>query len=85
MFATGLLRQKGGVLCQRGGVLRRRGGFGLTWKLERHETPDPVRSSAVNSRFHSVRQQANRHDQHKLTENTALVVLVWLVLHAAPA
>jgi hypothetical protein len=27
---------------------------------ERHETPDPVRSDAVNSRFHGVRQQADR-------------------------
>jgi hypothetical protein len=29
-------------------------------QLERHETPDPVRSDAVNSRFHGVRQQADR-------------------------
>jgi hypothetical protein len=27
---------------------------------ERHETPDPVRPDAVNSRFHGVRQQADR-------------------------
>jgi hypothetical protein len=26
---------------------------------ERHETPDPRRSNALNSRFHSVRHKAN--------------------------
>ena len=28
-------------------------------QLERHETPDPVRSDAVDSRFHGVQQQAD--------------------------
>jgi hypothetical protein len=44
--------------------------------LERNETPDPVRSSAVNPRFHYVRQQADRHDQRKLVGNLVLVVLM---------
>jgi hypothetical protein len=41
--------------------------------MERHETPDPVRSYAVNSRFHGVRHQADLHDQHQLIGNTVLV------------
>jgi hypothetical protein len=44
--------------------------------MEPHETPDPVRSDAVNSRFHCVRQLTDSHDQHKLTGNTALVMLM---------
>jgi hypothetical protein len=35
-------------------------------QLERHETPDPVRSDALDSRFHCVRQQADRHDRYQL-------------------
>src|SRR6185437_5003257 len=31
-------------------------GLGAPAQPERHETPDPVRSSAVESRFHGVRQ-----------------------------
>jgi hypothetical protein len=34
-------------------------------QLERHETPDPVRSHAVNPGFQCVRQQADRHDRHE--------------------
>jgi hypothetical protein len=44
--------------------------------LERNETPDPVRSGAVNPRFHCVRQWIELHDQLKLTENAVLVVLM---------
>jgi hypothetical protein len=29
-------------------------------QLERHETPDPVRFNAMESRIHGVRQQADR-------------------------
>jgi hypothetical protein len=36
---------------------------------ERHETPDPVRSSAVEPRFHGVRQRTELHDE--LTLNRA--------------
>jgi hypothetical protein len=43
---------------------------------ERHETPDPVRSDAVNFLFQGVRQQADRLDQRKLTGNAVLVVLM---------
>jgi hypothetical protein len=43
---------------------------------ERHETPDPVRPDAVNPRFHGVRHLADLHDQHTLTGNTVLVVLM---------
>src|SRR6185437_4361169 len=32
---------------------------GWPGELERHETPDPARSDAVNSRFHGVRRQAD--------------------------
>jgi hypothetical protein len=49
---------------------------------ERHETPDPARPDAVNSRFQrvqqasvGVRQQADRHYQRKLTGNAVLTVL----------
>ena len=35
--------------------------------VERHETPDPVRSDAVEPRFHCVRQRTDLHDQHKLS------------------
>jgi uncharacterized protein len=45
-------------------------------QLERNETPDPVRSDAVNPRFHCVRQQTDRHDQHELTEHTLLMILM---------
>jgi hypothetical protein len=38
-----------------------------------------VRSNAVDRRFHGVRQQADRHDQKKLTGLTVLVVLVVLM------
>jgi hypothetical protein len=41
-----------------------------------NETPDPVRPDAVNSRFHGVRQQADRHDQLRLIGTTVLVVLM---------
>jgi hypothetical protein len=51
-------------------------GPGAPRQLERHETPDPVRSHAVNFRFHGVRQQADLHDQLKLAGNTVLVVLM---------
>ena len=43
------------------------------------ETPDPVRSDAVDSRFHGVRHQANLHDQHQLLRHTVLVVLAVLM------
>jgi hypothetical protein len=43
---------------------------------ERHETPDPVRSSAVDPGFHCVREQADLHDQLKLTGTTVLVMLM---------
>src|SRR5690348_10219451 len=33
---------------------------GAPGPLERHETPDPVRSNAVESRFHGVRPDAGR-------------------------
>jgi hypothetical protein len=33
--------------------------------MERHETPDPVRFNALESRFHCVRQRADLHDQYK--------------------
>jgi hypothetical protein len=45
-------------------------------QLERHETPDPVRSSAVEPRFHCVRQQTELHDELTLTGHTELVVLM---------
>jgi hypothetical protein len=49
-------------------------------QLERHETPDPVRSDAVESRFHGVRlafgSEADLHDQCKPTGNSVLVVLM---------
>jgi hypothetical protein len=45
-------------------------------QLERHETPDPVRSDAVDVRFHRVRQRTDRHHQRKLTEISVLVVLM---------
>jgi hypothetical protein len=32
-------------------------------ELQRHETPDPVRSNAVEVRFHRVRQWTGLHDQ----------------------
>jgi hypothetical protein len=41
-----------------------------------NETSDPVRPDAVNPRFHGVRQQADRHDQLKLTVTTVLMVLM---------
>ena len=41
---------------------------------ERHETPDQVRSNAMNVRFQGVRPQTNRHDQPKLAKLTRLVV-----------
>ena len=41
--------------------------------MERHETPDPVRSDAVNPRFHCVRQQADRHAER-------LGITVWNTL-----
>jgi hypothetical protein len=41
-----------------------------------NETPDPVRPDAVDPRFHGVRQQADRHDQLKLTGTTVLMVLM---------
>jgi hypothetical protein len=44
--------------------------------MERHETPNPMRPDAVNPGFQCVRQQADRHDQHKLIGNTVLVVLM---------
>jgi len=40
---------------------------GAPGQLERHDTPDPVRSNAVNVRFQRVRPQTNRHDQLKLS------------------
>jgi hypothetical protein len=45
-------------------------------QLERHETPDPVRSNPVDPRFHCVRQQTDLHDQPKLTGTTVLMVLM---------
>jgi hypothetical protein len=44
--------------------------------MERHETPNPARSDAVNSRFQCVRQQAHRHDQHESMWNMVPVVLM---------
>jgi hypothetical protein len=44
--------------------------------VERHETPDPVRSDAVNPGFHFVRQQAHLHDQYKPICHTVPVVLM---------
>jgi hypothetical protein len=50
--------------------------------MERDEIPHPVRSDAVESRFHCAGQQADRHDQHQramhtvLTMHTVLVVLM---------
>jgi hypothetical protein len=43
---------------------------------ERHETPDPVRSSAVDPGFHYVRQLTDLHDQHQLIGNMVLVELM---------
>jgi hypothetical protein len=51
---------------------------GALRQLERHEIPDPVRSSAVDPRFQGVRQRAHRHDHHKPADNTVLVMLVCL-------
>jgi hypothetical protein len=45
-------------------------------QLERHETPDPVRSDAVKTEFHYVRQRTELHDQLKLTGYTVLMVLL---------
>jgi hypothetical protein len=44
--------------------------------VERRETPDPVRSGAVDPRFHCVWEQADLHDQLKLTGTTVLVMLM---------
>jgi hypothetical protein len=52
--------------------------------MERHETPDPLRSNALESRFQCVRQQADLHDQHKLTRNTVLVMLMGLACNPRP-
>jgi hypothetical protein len=41
--------------------------FACSGQLEPNETPDPLRSSAVDPGFHDVLQLADRHDQHKLT------------------
>jgi hypothetical protein len=35
-----------------------------------------IQCDAVDPRFHAVRQQADRHDQPKLTGTTVLVVLM---------
>ena len=51
-------------------------GSGPLGQLERHETLDPVRSSAVEPRFHWVRQRAELHDELTLTGHTELVVLM---------
>ena len=59
-----------GHACPRLGVVRLRNaapvpshhqphGSDALERSERHETPDPVRSDAVDSRFHGVRQQAD--------------------------
>src|SRR4029078_5640766 len=52
----------GGTSLQTGLRSRRHhqphGSYALD-QSERHETPDPVRSDAVDSRFHGVRQQAD--------------------------
>ena len=59
-----------GHACPRLGVVRLRNAapvpsapstsrLGCADRSERHETPDPVRSNAVDSRFHGVRQQAD--------------------------
>src|SRR6201990_2954024 len=45
-------------------------------QLERHETPDPVRSGAVESRFHGVRQPTVVDDQLTLSARTAGLVPV---------
>jgi hypothetical protein len=49
---------------------------GVPGQSERHETLDPVRSDAMDSRFHcveqapaSVRLRSDRHDQHEIAEN----------------
>ena len=47
-------------------------------QLERHETPDPVRSGAVNSRIHDVRQASGGGLIRQRTDRTA--DLVWVVL-----
>jgi hypothetical protein len=38
-------------------------------ELERYETPDPLRSDAVEARIQCVRQRTDLHDQLKLTGN----------------
>ena len=45
-------------------------------QLDRHETPFPVLSNALEARYHCVRQRAELHGQHKLTGNAVLVVLM---------
>jgi hypothetical protein len=42
-------------------------GPGALGQPERHETPDPVRSDAVESRFHGVRQRAGQYYETTLT------------------
>jgi hypothetical protein len=51
-------------------------GPGAPGLAERHETPAPVRSNAVESRFHCLRQRAELHDQLALTGNMVLMVLM---------
>ena len=52
-------------------------------QLERHETPDPVRSNAVESRIQcvrpasaGVRRRPDSHDQLRLTGYAVLAVLM---------
>jgi hypothetical protein len=55
-------------------------GPGAPDQFERNETPDPLRPDAVKARFQcvrqGVRQQSDRHDQHRLTGNVVLVALM---------
>jgi hypothetical protein len=71
--ATGRLVLKIGLRSHRH---HQQHGPGAPGQPERYETPDPVRSHAVNVGFHCVRQRTDRHDQLKLTGNTVLVVLM---------